>query len=212
MPLLPRLLICEGAKDALFFGRLITERHLPNFHIWPAGGIDNFYASLNKFNIERTSAFRALLDILFVADNDQAPQTNFDKVCAQIDRFFKAKVSPTAPLIRVTRTSNRPSLTVLMLPWTDSNGHLEKLCVEAARDADKRIAEKVDTFMATINSDKWNNESREAKAWLRTNLAARCARDPFVPLGRIFEETQLHRLIPVGHASFDPIADVLKTF
>jgi hypothetical protein len=99
-----------------------------------------------------------------------------------------------------------------MMPWQDVNGHLEKLCVDAARDADKGMGQKVDTFMATIHSERWQNESRVGKAWLRTNVAARCAPDPFVPLGRVFEEAPLRHLIPVTHASFDQIADVLKTF
>jgi hypothetical protein len=212
MPLLPRLLICEGAKDSLFFQRLIAERQLPNFHIWPAGGISKFYDSLNKFNIERTNQFRGLSHILFVADNDETPQANFDSIRAQIDRFFKAQVAPATPLTRVARAGTRPSLTILMMPWAGVNGHLEKLCVEAARDANRGIAEKVDTFMATIHSENWNNESRVGKAWLRTSLAARCASDPFVPLGRVFEEAPLRHLIPVAHPSFDPIADVLRTF
>jgi hypothetical protein len=212
MPLLPRLLICEGPKDAHFFERLIAERQLPRFYIWSAGGIDKFRGSLNRFNVERTKDFRNLSHILFVADNDQTPQTNFDKVCTQIDQFFRTKVSPAAPITRVPRSGIRPSLTVMMMPWTDTKGHLERLCVDAARDADRGIAAKVDTFMATLNSDNWNNESRVGKAWLRTNLAARCAPDPFVPLGRVFDEAPLRHLIPVTHASFDPIADVLRTF
>jgi len=212
MPLLPRLLICEGAKDSYFFQRLIAERQLPNFHIWPAGGISKFYDSLVRFNLERPKDFRGLSHVLFAADNDQSPQANFDNVCAQIDRFFKAKVAPAAPLVRVARAGTRPALTVLMIPWTDVNGHLERLCVDAARDAEKNIAAKIDTFMATLNSEKWNNESREGKAWLRTNLAARCASDPFVPLGRVFEEAQLRHLIPITHQSFNPIADFLRTF
>jgi hypothetical protein len=212
MPLLPRLLICEGAKDSLFFQRLIAERQLPNFYVWPAGGNSKFYDSLNKFNLERTNEFRGLSHILFVADNDETPKANFDNICAQINRFFKANVAPNAPLVRVPRAGTRPSLTVLMMPWTDENGHLEKLCVAAARQADKKMAEKVDTFMATINSDKWKSESRVGKAWLRTNLAARCVPDPFVPLGRVFEDAPLRNLIPVTHSSFDVIADVLRTF
>jgi len=37
-PQFPRLLICEGLEDRLFFQRLIDVRELPRFHILPSGG------------------------------------------------------------------------------------------------------------------------------------------------------------------------------
>jgi len=81
---------------------------------------------------------------------------------------------------------------------------------DAARDANRNIAGHIDTFMDLIHAERWRNESRFGKAWLRTNLAARCTRDPFIALGKVFNEARHKALIPVDHSSFDRIADVLR--
>jgi hypothetical protein len=72
------------------------------------------------------------------------------------------------------------------------------------------MREYVDTFMGLIAAERWQNDSRFGKAWLRVNLAARCERDPFVPLRVVFR--QYRPLIPATDASFDRIADVLAGF
>jgi hypothetical protein len=97
-----------------------------------------------------------------------------------------------------------------MVPWTNEHGHLERMCVEAARDANKNIAMHVDTFMNLIRAEGWQNQSRFGKAWLRVNLAARCSRDPFIALGSVFAYARHNALIPIDHSSFDRIADVLR--
>ncbi len=149
-------------------------------------------------------------DILIVADSDDSPVESFANVCSHIEQFFGPGTRPSAPL---RKTQTRPiSVTVLMMPWTDVKGHLERLCIDAAIDADKTIADNVQTFMSLIFAERWTSESRRGKAWLRTNLAARCARDPFVPLGEVFREDRYHHLIPVNHSSFDRISDVLASF
>jgi hypothetical protein len=96
-----------------------------------------------------------------------------------------------------------------MVPWTNQPGHLEVLCKASAEDADRRISAQVDAFMATIGADRWESESRKGKAWLRVSLAARCESDPFVPLGYVFKEARFKFLVPLNHASFNPIADFL---
>ena len=53
------------------------------------------------------------------------------------------------------------------------------------------------------------NELREAKAWLRINLALRC-NDPFVALGHVFNMSKHGGLIPVDDSSFSEIVSALK--
>ncbi len=216
-PHFPRLLICEGPEDCFFFHRLIETRNLPRFHIWHTGGRKHsrggnakFGEAIAGFQISRPKTFASLRDIVIVADNDEAPKDNFDNVCRQIDEFFGAGSAPSKPLERTTKI--KPAVSVLMIPWASLNGHLERLCVPSARDADKTIGKDVDTFMALIGAEKWNNDSRFGKAWLRTNLAVRCVVDPFVALGKVFDEDKHHQLIPVNHSSFKDIADFLITF
>jgi hypothetical protein len=204
----PRLLICEGPEDGFFFHRLIQARGLPKFHIRVSGGNSQFSQAINKFKIENTKAFRALRDIVIVADNDEGPDDRFKNVCMHIERIFGRGTAPNNPQ---ERTITNPRVSVLMVPWTNTRGHLERLCCDSARDADKTAGKDVDDFMAVCRAERWT-DSRFGKAWLRTNLAIRCERDPFIPLGVVFEEVRNHHLIPVEHASFKQIANFLSSF
>src|ERR1700730_1281682 len=204
----PRLLVCEGHEDKFFFHYLIRERNLPPFHIVPCSGNGGVANAIRAFRIERIKQYNALRDILIVADNDDAPIVSFSNVCNHVEQLFGER--PSAPLVK-TRT--RPiAITVLMIPWTDVDGHLEKLCIESAKEADRTTANNVQTFMDLLFYERWESESRRGKAWLRANLAARCARDPFVPLGEVFREARYRHLIPLNHNSFNQIANVLATF
>ncbi|CAN5677639.1 hypothetical protein BH10PSE6_BH10PSE6_37290 [soil metagenome] len=209
---LTRLLICEGYEDAAFFRRLIDVKGLPRFIIIWAGGNTRFKTAINTFYIERTRDFRALDQILFVADNDEDPATRFSDLRDQINTsILGAGAAPNASLAKSPRTATRSSeISILMVPWAGEKGHLEKMCIEAARDAHRPTGTHVDTFMDLIHSDRWNNESRHAKAWLRASLAARCERDPFVALGDVFSESRYQPLIPVDHPSFVRIANFLS--
>jgi hypothetical protein len=205
----PRLLICEGHEDKLFFHHLITVRRLPQFHIMKCSGNGGFAEAIRAFRIDRTKQFNALRDILIVADNDETPRDNFMRVCSQIEQVFGPGTSPPDPMAKAKTT---PAVTVMMIPWIEIKGHLERLCVDAAHNADRKIGGHVQTFMSMINADKWGNESRYGKAWLRTNLAARCERDPFVPLGKVFSDSDNWHLIPMVHPSFNQIANALSSF
>jgi len=208
----PRLLICEGYEDKWFFHHLIQVRALPPFHIWPCAGSGGFAQAIRAFRLAYTKPYNALRDILIVADNDQTPDECFDRVCKQIEQVFGSGTAPSQPLQTARTRAAEPAVTVLMIPWTGERGHLERLCVESARAADQAIGQHVQTFMDLIGADRWDNESRHGKAWLRVDLAGRCERNPFVSLGEVFRETRYHNLIPLNHRSFDRVANVLTRF
>jgi hypothetical protein len=207
---LPRLLVCEGYEDSVFFQRLIEAFELPRFYIEIAGGKDKIGAALAKVRLERTKIWVNLRDILIIGDNDDSPRDRFNDICEQINEVFGRKVAPPAPLA-TTRT--KPRCTVLMIPWADQEGTLESLCCDSAREADKAAGASVDTFLDLVHANLWQSKSRSGKAWLRSNLAVRCS-DPFVALGDIFDENRYRRLIPitVRDQSFKQIAEVLGTF
>lgn len=205
----PRLLICEGREDKFFFERLIEVRNLHRFSIRDAGGRTKFASAINAFRLERPKEFQSLRGILIAADNDDDRRERFQRTCSQIEEVFGPGTAPTQPL-QPTRTI--PPVTVLMIPWVDRDGHLELLCREAARHANRQIGADVDTFMGLLHSDRWPSDSRRGKTWLRVCLAAACERDPFVPLGLVFRESPYQQLIPVDHPSFQAIADILAKF
>lgn len=207
---LPRLLVCEGYEDSLFFQLLIEAFKLPRFYIEIAGGKNKIGAALSKVRLERTKVWVNLRDIVIVGDNDDSPSARFNDICKQISDVFGGEVAPSAPLMA---SKTKPRCTVLMVPWTDQEGNLECLCCDAAREADKEVGASVDTFLDLVHSNLWESKSRSGKAWLRANLAARCS-DPFVALGDVFHESRNRRLIPitVRDGSFKRIAEVLATF
>lgn len=204
----PRLLICEGTEDHFFFHRLIEVRGLPRFHIRSSGGNSQFAQAIAKFRLENPHAYNALRNIIIAADNDEVPDDRFANVCTHIERAFGLGTAPNNPQEKARTT---PPVTVLMVPWTQVHGHLESLCCDAADDADRTAGARIDDFLALSGDENWTI-SRRGKAWLRTNLAVRCEPDPFVPLGRVFDEARFQHLIPVGHASLNPVADFLASF
>ncbi|MEH2546363.1 hypothetical protein V1283_003008 [Bradyrhizobium sp. AZCC 2262] len=208
-PKFPRLLLCEGPEDCFFFHRLIEQRRLPDFHIWDAQGNRNFAGALRAYRIEYPRTFAQFGRILIVADNDDTPEVNFQAVRVQVEQVFGAGSAPTASRVR---TTGKPSIAIMMMPWDKREGHLERLCLDSAHWADRINGEKTDHYLATVLADKWRSESRFGKAWLRANLAVRCASDPFIPLGKVFREPKHYHLVPVAHNSFKPIADYLTDF
>jgi hypothetical protein len=207
----PLLLICEGHDDVCFFQQLINARRLPNFDIVTTGksgydgGNTKFGAKLNS--IKNNPAFDLLTDILLVSDNDEDHHTSFHKICNQIsDAEFEAPKSP------LTRTSQKPSIMVMMLPLDQKPGNLELVCNDAAEVSKlgRAIASSVNRFQELLGADAWP-PPRRGKFWLRSYLAA-TATDPFVPLSAVFSDRANHHLIPLTDRSFKPIADVLNSF
>lgn len=191
----PRLLVCEGFEDAWFFNKLIEARGIQRFYIAHAGGNTKFASAIAKFQLQNTAAFRALRDIVVVADNDDDPKGRFDNACSELKKAFKDNAM--VPTAERTPTQKQPRCSILMLPWTNEHGHLESLCVEAAKSTSAPMASHVSAFLALAGADNWPSQSRHGKAWLRSSLAVRCEVDPFVPLGKVFSETRHANLIPV---------------
>lgn len=98
-----------------------------------------------------------------------------------------------------------------MLPLGKEKGALENVCAEVAKRADATAAAHVDKLIDDMHGRKWS-VSRRGKAWLRCNLAVRCAHDPFVLLGTAFREPRAQNLIPIKDVQFIPIAKILATY
>src|SRR5262245_49443128 len=94
----PRLLICEGVEDHLFFHRLIEHRKIHRFHIQSAGGNTKFASAVSQFELEHTKEFKALADVVVVADCNDAPANRFDNACGEIKKCFGAAFVPAEPL------------------------------------------------------------------------------------------------------------------
>jgi hypothetical protein len=70
----------------------------------------------------------------------------------------------------------------------------------------------VDQFASQAKVDKWKSECRKKEMWLRSDLAARCERDPFVSLRNVFSDKTNRWLIPLDDPSFKKIHDAMAKF
>ena len=209
----PRVLICEGPDDVVFFERLIEVWNLPRFHVRHTGKKRLAHGGNTQFDnalglLKNNDNFAIIKDIVLVSDNDSNKVTSFNTICRQINRSSFGP-SPSKPLERSIPASNMPAMTVIMVPLDENEGTLEFVCQKAARDADRTVGSHVDQFSAVVGADRWPL-SRRGKFWLRTSLAVR-ASDPFVFLGSVFRDPEHQDLIPIGHPSFKPIADILSS-
>jgi hypothetical protein len=205
---LPRLLLCEGNEDKAFFERLIEVRKLPRFHIQTTadsrsepGGNSRFAGKLRSLRFANLNVIKR---ILLVTDADHDRDERFEWLCKQI---VDAGFGP-APARPLEESAGDPNISIMLIPLDEPSGCLECICQAAARQADVRTGQYVDTFVSQAAKPDWSDIHKN-KVWLRTNLAAR-ARDPFVFFGSVFRDPKNHNIIPLDHKSFQPIADVLS--
>lgn len=204
----PRLLVCEGDADKLFFGRFIAQRGLPRFHIRSAKSKDKIGQAIQAYKIEAKSNFPNIRDVLVVADNDDNPDDRFSRVCDQIRYALGSRAVPSAP--RQTVQSS-PRCTVLMIPSDNEHGALESILKEPTRCNDSLIAGHVDTFLDLVHAERWQSQTRWDKAWLRSNLAVR-HKKPFIELMDVFKEEEDRRPISFNHQSLDWLGQFLSQF
>ena len=208
-----RLLLCEGPDDREFFKSLIRVRGLTTFRVRHNGTKENRTGGNTKFfsglgaHYEIPGGLRLFDKVLIVSDNDDEPEESFERVRAQIESYFG--FAPQSPDQAV---NGPPFVKIQMIPANGVPGNLETLCIEAARSADAMKADYVDNFAALVQTDRWESISKKGEMWLRSNLAARCERDPFVTLRNVFTEPRNQFLIPLEHACFKAISEVLNGF
>jgi hypothetical protein len=206
----PLLLLVEGVEDKFFFKRLITERNLPAFKILhsglnaPKGGNGKFAGALSA--LKTIPSFASVRHIVIVADNDADQNASFALIRSQLEA--RGHEPPLEPFIR---RGGYPSMQILMLPLMNQPGNLETVCLDGAASANGIIAGHVDMFGATTHADAWPPQ-QYGKMWLRSYLAAACQRDPFVPLGSVFQDPPFAGLIDFQHPSFTPLAEILESY
>lgn len=208
----PRLLICEGYKDAAFFCQFIHEKKLPRFHIRFSEGKDKIETTLRAYIVEPKSNWPGIGHVVVVGDCDDDPKARFAAIAKQVNAVppLKAASKP------FERSSSRPTCSIIMLPDDRTEGALESIFQAAAKSVNAGHADAVSNLLSAVHADRWKargktDKVRIDKAWLRAWLAIQCA-DPFVPLGSVFDEKKNRSAIPLDHTSLKPLADFLATF
>jgi hypothetical protein len=147
------LMLCEGMHDKQFFDHLLLQHSLPPFQTASFGfvggapqnrdGIDYLDKALNA--IVGVAGFSNVLEaILIVADNDNDPAAAFQKLQRLIAR---AAAHPyPIPTAELAKAAGKPTIVVMMLPWTGVHGALDTLCFTSAANKRNTIAAAVNNF------------------------------------------------------------------
>lgn len=201
----PRIIVCEGPDDAVFFSRLIHKRKLPKFHIYTTakerggkGGNSKFGEKISALLVERR--IRSVVkNIVVITDSDGDHDKSFLNVKRQIEKI--GLKSPNKPM---ELTDGKPSISILMIPDT-SAGNLECICQSAAASTNKKISAATDHFISLVTEEKWS-KCASGKLWLRAYMAARWMNDPCINLAELLTNKKAKDIIPLTHNSFDGIA------
>jgi len=180
-------------------------RSIPPFHIQKAsaekrGGGNTEFGRVLRLNRNNNRSFSQIANVLIVTDSDGDTAATFERICQQLQaagfHHPPALLEPGPP---------HPAITVMVL-----EGNLECYLRSAAINADARLAGIVSNFEALVTNDQWPSH-QAGKLWLRTSLAARCRRDPFVTLGSVFTDARYQELIPLNDPSFNSLEALLRS-
>jgi hypothetical protein len=217
----PRVIVCEGEGDRAFFSHLIQERGLPEFDIFHpaqeegvAGGVTGYKDFLVALSVPLT--LRQTSGVLIVADNDVEPNASFGFVQQQIrDAAAIVEIDsgstfgvPVAPM-QVARGHGLPPIVVMMFPWTDDPGNLETICLDAVYAVRPDLRECIDSYCLCSHTSEWDI-SKQSKMRLECLIASLCRSKPSTALRYAWSRPE--SIIPLGQASFDRVADVLRGF
>jgi hypothetical protein len=197
----PVVILTEGTADDICINKIIEENglgkdkfHIPKFDQGKFGGITNFHLKISSIRstIEpyTLSESRAMV---IVADNDNNPKAQFEKVCGQIMLANKNRSPaesfgvPQKPREAARQSLTLPPLYVLMLPWDGEEGCLETLCLYSANKTRyKTELDCVERFSDCVGSKNWIDAkklpdvSRKAKFHVKSILTSICE-DPYTP-------------------------------
>ena len=208
----PCLIIGEGAQDEAFLRHLLQNRNILGYQVgFPSredsrsGGRGGFGEVLSGLRVRPD--FKNIRAVVLLSDNDENPDTSFNEVKAQINEAGGFSV-PTQPL-NVVQTPDHPDLVTVMLPWTDQIGCLETLCLPSTLEAWPNLRPCIEEYSRCTDVGTWP-KSKQSKMQLRSIFSAACKTDPNTSLTYAWSRNP--PLIPLGHHSFDQLADFLRTF
>jgi hypothetical protein len=217
----PKLILCEGPADEAFLRALISNRKLGNVSIRNTGDADpDGRGSISKFRELLLAAstwrqFHQVTDILIVSDSDDDPTANFADICKQIAASENQSVTPHVKFVAPTEflkpATGAPAIRLLTIPWIDEPGNVERLCSLSALEIAVH-AKHVDTFGESTRAYHWKSANAVGKFKMRAILAASNESDPAIGIGKLWEGPNKDAFVPLGHKSFDRIAEVLRTF
>jgi hypothetical protein len=217
----PYYVICEGPADRALITRLLQVRwgvtdfsvrctHSDDPDNHQCAGKSGLTATLRAADAVRAIHPRAARGIAIVFDSDDNPTANFKSI---LDSIKAAKLSypvPTAPL-EIARRKDAPSIAIALLPWHDTQGHLDELVFEALQQSHADLLQPIaDYRTATAHRTGTWRFSIQSKMKLRCMIAASFEKDPSRSLAYLLEGSDCP--VDFKHSCFDRLVAFLDEF
>ena len=120
----PKLLIVEGKEDELFFSAFCHHLGLNDIQVLSIGGKTNLPSNLKA--LKKATNFSQVTALGIIRDADEDANAAFQSVCSALQHAGLPK--PPKPM---TPSSERPRVSVMILPDDQSPGALEDVCLKA---------------------------------------------------------------------------------
>lgn len=120
----PKLLIVEGKEDELFFSAFCHHLGLNDIQVLSIGGKTQLPSNLKA--LKGVTGFSRVTALGIIRDSDEDANAAFQSVCSALQHAGLPK--PPKPM---TPSSERPRVSVMILPDNQSPGALEDICLKA---------------------------------------------------------------------------------
>lgn len=168
----PRQLLVEGRDPFNFFGALSNHLDISDIQVQDFGGISDLRAFLLAF-VNLPEFRRRVQSMGIVRDAESSADAAFASVRSSVERA--GLPVPEKPLLR---SDGSPSVTVLILPDSQTPGMLETLLCQTFADSDESRC--IDNFFACV-AQTGCEPKRPAKARVHAYLATKS--EPHVSVG-----------------------------
>ncbi|WP_308422323.1 DUF3226 domain-containing protein [Edaphobacter acidisoli] len=200
----------EGTRDKKFLEELCAARGIAGHVMSEVESNANFGKYIQAISAQ-TNFLHTCKAILIVSDSDESQPDSFKFIKKQLNDI--GYPSPAYPL-EIAKKKDMPSVAVVMLPYPVVNGItegcLETVLIPAMESANCAQAACVDQMLACVNVAAWPKKSSRDKAKVRCLISAVWSDDPMKGLQWCYGSNM--GLIPLGHAAFDGLADILSNF
>lgn len=180
------MIIGEGTADSEFLKALIAERSLTGLQVARAAQ-DKTHFGRRLEAIKLVEGFGQVETIVLVRDSNGDADAAFRETVAQIRKDTTDYASPAAPLKPSAKGAKAPRIVVLLIPWSDREGALESLLLEAIEPHHEEIAKRMADTLA-VSPTRDCNVSKRAKSRMSCIVAAVCIEDPSCAVSWLWKE------------------------
>jgi hypothetical protein len=214
---LRRFILTEGFEDSAFATAVLLLRN-PRLPEMEVDSVDNIgdYKGKDGFEDAIVAAtgkrgFRAITDVILLADNDENPDASFNHILNQIQRanargIQKSWAVPNAP---GERASGDPSVSIWMWPEPGTPGCMETLLWRVITKKHAAKAKCIEQATSCMEANNWPIQKQD-KAKVRAFLALHNRRSPLVRFDVLWRDYS--DILPIDRVEFNAFAAFLRSF